>query len=227
MCQTCCCCPQTCGGGKPGGGGDDNPPPCTRFRLTVDSIDVSAIDDGFLGGNLEVVFTFVVNGQAKTYTNNDLGVGVTPIGTSFFVDVPTESSTISFTVSGVEDDLFFDDPIAGFTRVFGQPDNWGQGFQTGSASDSNITYTLNYTITCARDASVAISRAALLGYARQKAEQRRVEVPTEHIGIAWALDRLRREGWSVLSATDAQYVLHGPGTLPLLAERRFGGGGND
>jgi len=29
----------------------------------------------------------------------------------------------------------------------------------------------------------------------------------------------------VISATDAQYVLHGPGTLPLLAEQKFGGGG--
>lgn len=227
MCQTCCC-PQPCGGDKPGGGDDGNPPPrCNRYRLTVDSIDVSAIDDGFLGGNLEVVFTFVVNGQAKTYTNNDLGVGVTPIGTTFFVDVPTDTSTISFTVSGIEDDPFFDDPIAGFTRVFGQPDNWGQGFQSGSASDSNITYTLNYTITCARDAAVSVSRAALVGYARLKAEQRRVDVPTEHIAIAWALDRLRRDGWDVISATDAQYVLRGPGTLPLLAERRFGGADRD
>ena len=98
--------------------------------------------------------------------------------------------------------------------------------QTGSASDSNITYTLNYTITCARNADVAVSRAALLGYARAKAEQRRVEVPTEHIAIAWALDRFRREGWQVVAATDAQYVLRGPGTLPLLAERRFAGGGD-
>ena len=226
MCQTCCCPQQCCGGGKPGGdGGDGKPPPCTRFRLTVDSIDVSAIDDGFLGGNLEAVFTFVVNGQAKTYNNQDLGVGVTPIGISFFVDVPALSSTISFTVSGIEQDPFFDDTIAGFTQVFGQPENWGQGFQTGSAADSNIIYTLNYTITCARDVDVAISHAALLGYAREKAEMRRVDVPTEHIGIAWALDRLRREGWQVLAATDAQYVLRGPGTLPLLAERRFAGGG--
>ncbi len=223
MCQTCCC-PQPCG--KPGGDGPPPPPQlCTRFRLVVDSIDVSAIDDGFLGGNLEAVFTFVVNGQSRVYNNQDLGVGVTPIGISFFVDVPVETSTITFTVSGIEQDLFFDDTIAGFTRTFGQPENWGQGFQTGSARDSNITYTLNYTITCARDADVAVSRAALLGYARAKAEQRRVEVPTEHIGIAWALDRLRREGWQVVAATDAQYVLRGPGTLPLLAERRFGGGG--
>jgi hypothetical protein len=210
------------------GDGDGTQPPqlCTRFRLVVDSIDVSAIDDGFLGGNLEAVFTFVVNGQARTYNNQDLGVGVTPIGISFFVDVPVETSTITFTVSGIEQDVFFDDTIAGFTRTFGQAENWGQGFQTGSASDSNITYTLNYTITCARNADVAVSRAALLGYARAKAEQRRVEVPTEHIAIAWALDRFRREGWQVVAATDAQYVLRGPGTLPLLAERRFAGGGD-
>ena len=32
-------------------------------------------------------------------------------------------------------------------------------------------------------------------------------------------------GISTARATDAQYVLRGPGTLPLLAERRFGGGG--
>jgi len=190
--------------------------------LTVDSIDVSAIDDGFLGGNLEVVFTFVVNGQARTYTNNDLGTGITPIGTTFFVDAPTEQSTITFTVSGVEQDPFFNDPMAGFTRVFGQPENWGQGFQTGSASDSNITYTLNYTITCANDNRVLISRQALIGYARDKVEQRHVEFPGESIALSWSLDRLRRDGWSVVGATDQEFILSGPGTLPLLVERKHG-----
>jgi hypothetical protein len=226
VCQTCCC-PQCKNGKAPpdGDGGPPDPARCTRYRLTVDSIDVSAIDDGFLGGNLEVVFTFVVNGQAKTYTNNDLGTGVTPIGISFFVDVPAVTSTISFTVSGIEQDTFFDDPIAGFTRVFGQPENWGQGFQTGSASDSNITYSLNYTITCATDVTVAISRQALLGYAREKAERRHVDVPTEAIGLAWSLDRLRREGWQVVGVTDRHYVLRGPGTLPLLVERKHGARG--
>jgi hypothetical protein len=97
----------------------------------VDSIDVSAIDDGFLGGDLEVTFTFVVNGVAQTWTNNALGTGVTPIGITFFVPVPVPSSTITFEVSGVEDDIFFDDPLAGFPRTFGQPENWGVGFQSG------------------------------------------------------------------------------------------------
>lgn len=189
----------------------------------MDSIDISAIDDGFLGGNLEVVLTFLVNGQTQTFTNNDLGTGVTPIGLTFFVPVPTDQSTIAFTVSGVEQDPFFDDPIAGFTRVFGQPENWGQGFQTGSASDSNITYTLNYTITCATDNVVSVSRQALLGYAREKAEQRGVDFPGESIALSWSLDRLRRAYWTVVSATDQQFVLRGPGNLPLLVERRHGG----
>jgi hypothetical protein len=112
--------------------------------------------------------------------------------------------------------------MAGFTRVFGQPENWGQGFQTGSASDSNITYTLNYTITCANDNRVLISRQALIGYARDKVEQRHVEFPGESIALSWSLDRLRRDGWSVVGVTDQEFILSGPGTLPLLVERKHG-----
>jgi hypothetical protein len=217
-CACKCCCPTTPPGG---GGGEDGggPPRCTRYRLTIDSIDVSAIDDGFLGGNLEVDFTFVVNGQAQHYVNNDLGTGVTNIGITFFVAVPADTSTITLDVAGVEDDLFFDDVLPGFTAVFGQAQNWGVGAQQGSASDSNITYTLNYTITCARSVDVAIQRESLEAYGRAKAQQRGVEVPADTVLVSWALARLRRDGWEVVQATDQQYMVKGYGTLPLRVAR--------
>jgi hypothetical protein len=191
----------------------------------VDSIDVSAIDDGFLGGDLEVTFTFVVNGVAQTWTNNALGTGVTPIGITFFVPVPVPSSTITFEVSGVEDDIFFDDPLAGFSRTFGQPENWGVGFQSGSASDSNITYKLNYTITCARDVTMAVSRERLLEYGTRRAETRRGSVrdPSEALLTGWALDRLRRDGWDVVGVTERDYVFKGSGQLLGPLNRPQGG----
>jgi hypothetical protein len=214
-----CCCPTT----PPGGGGDDGTPPqpCRRYRLTIDSINVTAIDDGFLGGNLEVTFTFTVNGQAQSYVNNDLGTGTTSIGMTFFVDVPTDTSTIALSVSGIEHDPFFDDPLAGFTAVFGQAQNWGLGFQTGSASDSNITYTLNYTITCARSRDVTVSRETLVAYGRAKAAQRGVEA-SDNALASWALSRFGRDTWEVVQASGDQFVLRGYGALPILVEQRLG-----
>jgi hypothetical protein len=249
-CACNCCCPTAPPDGDEGGGGT-TPPRCTRYRLTIDSINVTSIDDGFLGGNLEVTFTFTVkgsphdnldvpgsvrpgqrystwlssqagtpNGQAQNYVNNDLGTGITTIGMTFFVDVPTDTSTIALSVSGVEHDPFFDDPLAGFTAVWGQAQNWGLGFQTGSASDSNITYTLNYTITCARSRDVTISRDTLIAYGRAKAAQRRVEASDTALA-SWALSRFGRDTWEVVQASGDQFVLRGYGALPILVEQRL------
>jgi hypothetical protein len=219
-CACSCCCPTTPPGDGGGGDGGGQPPRCTRYRLTIDSINVTAIDDGFLGGNLEVTFTFTVNGQAQNYVNNDLGTGITAIGMTFFVDVPTDTSTIALSVSGIEHDPFFDDPLAGFTAVWGQAQNWGLGFQTGSASDSNITYTLNYTITCARSRDVTISRDTLVAYGRAKAALRHVEASDTALA-SWALSRFGRDTWEVIQASEDQFVLRGYGALPILVEQRL------
>jgi hypothetical protein len=231
MCSCCCACAcegKKDGDGRPPDGPPPPPPPCTRYRLTIVSIDVSQIDDGFLGGNLEVEFTFTVNGQAQTYVNEDLGVGVTNIGVTFFVDVPAPTSTITLAVAGIEKDPFFDDVIAGFTATYGQPQNWGVGFQSGSASDSNITYTLNYSITCARDVTVNVTRDALRAYGQKRAETRKgAEAPGPQILESWALDRFAREGWHVVERTEDGYTLRGSGRpLPRLLEQTFGEGGS-
>jgi|HubBroStandDraft_6_1064221.scaffolds.fasta_scaffold308450_2 hypothetical protein len=222
MSDCCCCCPPP----TPGGGGDGGTPPppprCTKYQVTITSIDVSAIDDGFLGGTLETTWTFVVNGQVQTYVNNDLDVGVTAIGISFFVDVPSDTSTISLQVGAVEHDPIFDDVIAGFTQVWGQAQSWGLGTQSGSASDSNITYRLNYQITCAQKGTVSISRDVLMAYGREKAETRKKAVAaSDSTLLSWALDRVRRANWDLVQATDQHYIFKGYGKFPVLLERKF------
>lgn len=222
----CCCCQPTAPPTQPPGPDPTQPPRCTRYQVTVTSIDVAAIDDGFLGGDLEATFTFVVNGQVQTYINNDLDVGTTPIGLTFFVDVPADTSTIVLGVSGVEDDLVFDDPLPGFTHLWGQAQNWGVGFQSGSASDSNITYTLNYQITCARQVTVSIAREVLMAYAQERAKTRKKTQPAgPSTLLSWSLDRVRRANWELVSATDQQYVFKGYGKFPGLLERKFAKGG--
>lgn len=220
----CCCCNACC---APTTTQPPQPPAgkrCDRYKVTIESINVTAIDDGFLGGTLEMTFTFLVNGQVQTWVNNNLDTGVTSIGLSFFADVPADSSTITVEVSGVEADPFFNDPVAGFTQVWGQAQNWGAGGQSGGASDSNITYTLNYTITCAHETTIAISRAALLAYAQEKAQMRRRKADNLSSAtlLGWSLDRLRRSGWQVVSGTDQHYLLRGHGILPAQIERKFG-----
>lgn len=223
--SNCCCC---CSAPKepdvpPNGGGEPSPTRCDRYRVTIVSMNVTAIDDGFLGGDLEATFTFVVNGQVKTWINEDLDTGVHSIGITFFVDVPTDTSTITLEVSGVEDDPVFDDILAGFTRVWGQAQNWGAGAQSGSASDSNITYTLNYEITCARRTTVSVSRATLMAYAEERSKTRnKTKDSTASTLLSWSLDRFRREGWEVVRATGDQFVLKGVGTFPVLVEQKFG-----
>ena len=165
----------------------------------------------------------MVNGQSKKYDNNDLDVGVTNIGTTFIVDVPADTSTITFQVSGIEHDPFFDDTIAGFTQVWGQAQNWGVGAQQGSASDFNITYVLNYQITCAQNTSVVVSREALLRYGQEKARIKRGTDPAQHtpdVLVNWAIDRIRREDWHLTSVAGEQFVFNGYGNfLPLLLKR--------
>lgn len=225
MCNCCCCCQPTEPRPEPtdGDGGDTQPPRCTRYRVAIVSMNVTGIDDGFLGGDLEATFTFVVNGQARTWVNNNLDTGVHNIGITFFVDVPSDTSTITLEVSGVEDDPVFDDPLAGFTRVWGQAQNWGVGAQSGSASDSNITYSLNYEITCAQETAFAVSRQAIMAYAVERAKTRKkaAKDPSESTILSWALDRFRRGNWEIVQATPDHFVFKGYGTLPSLIERKY------
>lgn len=226
MCNSCCCCPQTTPPGGGGGGGEEPPPRCTRYRVTVDSIDVSAIDDGFLGGTLETTWTIVVNGQVQIYTNNNLDVGVTPIGLTFFAAVPADTSTITVQVSGIEHDPFFDDTLPGFTNVWGQAQNWGIGAQSDGGNDSNITYRLNYTIACAQRTTISVSRQALQAYGEAKVKQRSGATSGGPVvAESWALDRLRRfGGWEAVAATGDGFVVAGFGDLPARIEREFGRG---
>lgn len=225
MSNCCCCCQPTPTPPEPPPGDDPTQPPrCTRFQVTFTSIEVSAIDDGFLGGSLETTWTFVVNGQVQILEIDPLDVGVRTLGITFFVDVPTDSSSIVVGVSGVEDDLVFDDDLPGFTHVWGLAQNFGQGAQFGSASDSNITYRMNYLITCARQVTVSISREVLMAYAQERARTRKNAQPSSTSTLlSWSLDRVRRAGWELVQATDQQYVFKGYGKFPVLIERKFGG----
>jgi len=124
----------------------------------------------------------------------------------------------------VEDDVFFDDVLASFTQAWGQAQNWGAGAQSGSVRDSNITYTLSYTITCARQPGMsAVSQAALLAYGQAKAKRRKVEGVSETTLVGWSIDRLRRGGFALAHASDREFHFRAVGNLANLVERRFGG----
>jgi hypothetical protein len=163
-----------------------------------------------------------VNGQAQTYVNNNLDVGVTNVGLTFFVDVPTDTSTITFSGSGVEHDLIFDDDLPGFTQVWGQAQNWGLGFQSISGSNDSITYTLNYQITCAQKTTVSISRELLLAYGEERARTRKNARPASASTLlSWSLSRLARGNMELIAVAEGQYIFQGYGILPSLIERRF------
>jgi hypothetical protein len=226
----CCCCGGTSEGSEPEPGpgpGQEldpelRPPQCTRYKVTIESINVTDINDGLLGGSLETDWTFVVNGQVEQWENEDMDEGVYNIGISFFVDVPTDTSTIVIEVSGIErDPLAPDDPLPVFSRTWGKADDWGLGAQSGTASNSTITYTLNYSINCViSDTIVAVSREALTEYGRRKADQRGVDV-ADRTAMSWALTRLQRDGWNVEHASEDEFVVSGSGNLPKLIQQEF------
>ena len=226
MCNSCCC----CGGAS----SPTQPPPpvvveptpdprCTRYQVTITSIDVTSVDDGFLGGTLETVWTFVVNGQVQTWINNDLDTGVTAIGLTFFVDVPSPTSSIALQVGGFEKDPFSNDVIAGFSQTWGQAQNWGMGSQSGGNSDSNLTYRINYQIACASSSTFALSKKAVAAYAVDRSKTRK---KARQVGVAtqasWGLERLRRAGWQLVQVTDDSYILAGSGKLPSLLDKKYG-----
>ena len=125
-------------------------PICTRYQLSILNMNVFAISDGGgFGGTLETTWTFAVSDQTQIYNKDGLDVGVTNVGLMFLVDVPDSTSAITFSASGKEHDVFADDDLPGFTRVWGQAQNWGVGSQSVSGTNSSITYTLNYQIACA------------------------------------------------------------------------------
>jgi hypothetical protein len=221
-----CCCGGHQGVQPPPPKGPSLPSRCTRYKVTIASIEVLKADDGLFDSALEVTFTFVVNGEVQTWVSpgEGLSVGFKPIGLDFFVDVPADTSTIVVQGSGVEDDDFFDDPIIGFTHTWSQSDNWGVGAQSETASDSNITYRLNYSIGCEVETAAAISQGALVAYGRAKMKKRKVtQTLGDSVLLSLGLDRVRKAGWSLVQATDRHFVFKGCGNFPARFERKFSG----
>ncbi len=226
MSNCCCPCPST-GGSEPTpdpANPDPTEPPCSRFQVTFTSISVSNVDDGFLGGDLETTWTFVVNGQVRTVSIDPLGTGVTTLGTSFFVEAPAQTGSIVISVSGVETDTFFDDDLPGFTHTWGSAQNFGQGARQGSGSNDHITYQMNYTIACAGPSIGVMSRANLVRMAQASRKVRDRQVPDDVL-LSFALGRLRAKGFAVVGTTaEGEFMLEGPGNLLSLFQRQVGDG---
>ena len=223
MSRCCCCCP-------PSGPSSPEPDPtnpdptrpvCSRFQVTFTSISVSSVDDGFLGGDLETRWTFVVNGQVQNLSLDPLGTGVTSLGQTFFVEAPAETGSIVISVSGIEEDLFFDDDLPGFTHIWGAAQNFGQGARQGSGSNEHITYQMNYTISCVQRTTTVVSRATVLAFAGQS-RKARGRSASEEILLSFGLRKLRGKGFEVISTTPAgDFILEGAGNIPTLIRRRL------
>lgn len=223
MNSCCCCCPPS----EPSTPDPDpnNPDPtqpvCSRFQVTFTSISVSNVDDGFLGGDLETMWTFVVNGQVQNLTLDPLGTGVRTLGQTFFIEAPAETGSIVISVSGIEEDTIFNDDLPGFTQIWGAAQNFGLGARQGSGSNEHITYQMNYTISCAEMIPVVVSRATLLAFARQS-RKAQGKSASEEILLSFGLRKLREKGFELINTTSAgDFILEGAGNLLALIQRRL------
>ncbi|GGU11770.1 hypothetical protein [Streptomyces lateritius] len=107
-------------------------------------IAVSKISDP--GSNAEVEFTLAANGQTQKFVDNDLRIGITPINRTFLVRVPP-TSTLDIAVGGVEKDVSSaDDPLPGFVRRFGAANNFGLGVHSIPASNTHMTYLMDFEV---------------------------------------------------------------------------------
>lgn len=74
--------------------------------------------------------------------------------------------------------------------MLGSAQNFGQGAQFASASNVEITYRMNYMITCATPVTVTIARETLLAYAQDRAKTGKgVKALTLGTLLSWSLGR--------------------------------------
>ena len=124
-------------------------------------------------------------------------------------------------VSGVEDDTFFDDDLPGFTHTWGGAQNFGLGARQGTGSNGSITYQMNYTISCAQRTTTVVSRATVLAFAGQSRKVRGKSTSDEAL-LSFGLRKLRGKGLEVVSTTSAgEFILEGPGNIPTLIQRQL------
>ena len=221
-CNCCCCCCGSAGGGGghtgvPGGFGGTNPAGpklCNKYQVTFVSIDVHKVSDGVFDNTLEATFTFSVNHESATW-KKDLKKGRTEINKTIYADVPSEQSSLLIQVSGKEKDLIKDDKLAGFSKTFGQMENWGMGAQSESASNGSIGYTLNYKIDCATQRTAAVPPNAMMSMAdKQVAQREEARMRTAEDELSQMLGMLKKAG--VESNADSE---SGSASLALKSSR--------
>lgn len=176
---------------------------------------VQQSNDGFGAGELEEIFTFVVNGQTQQVYFKDpaLQVGTHQLNVSFLVNVPTPSSSISVQVSAQEEDGSFHDT---FTHQFDQAQNWGEGGHQGALIEPDtLSCTVYYSVSCAQPKVAVLSEKALIGYAQARAATRKKISPSPQQLLSWSLTKLSRRGWDLIQVTGDTFVFKGYGYIEL------------
>jgi hypothetical protein len=168
-------------GGPPGGTSPPAPPLpppaaiCASALVRIDSINVgvSGVEDD-PGAAAEWYLTIVVNDQSRTWENEDVRDNRNYlIGFDFNVPLTNASSTIKVSSSGYEhDDTSAHDDLPTAEQTHGSSDNWGiGGSRQLSGSNSEFSYTINYTVTCLRQAvQSVISRDEAARYVQRRLE---------------------------------------------------------
>lgn len=192
------------------------------YQVNIVSMNVTSVDDGLTGGDhLEATFTFTVNGRVQLF-KKDIGTGVHDIGFAFIVDVPLPQSQIRVSASGVEDDTIADDTLPGFTQIWGENLNWGEGSHTVSKSDGDISYALTYEIILTSESVSLVSSQSLLAYAASVAKLRGKRRPSDRQALAWSINRVARSGWKLVQMRDEEVVFKGAGPFLGLIDEKFG-----
>lgn len=159
------------------------PPPSTPFcaatLVRIDSVSVGVSGAGpDPGPDAEWLLTIVVNGQSRTWSQDVRDNQNYSIGFDFIVSLANASSTIRVSSSGQEDDdSSANDNLPSAEQTHGSFDNWGiGGTRQLSASNSDFSYTINYTVTClAQAAQSAISRDEAVRFVQARLTSRGVE----------------------------------------------------
>ena len=116
----------------------------TAVQVVFRRIVVSKISDP--GSNAEVAFTLTVNGQTAPFVHNDLRTGITAINRTIVTAVDPEAM-LRIAVRGIEKDTTSgDDILPAFTRTFTAEQRFGEGSHRVEASNSHMSYAMEFQI---------------------------------------------------------------------------------
>jgi hypothetical protein len=195
-------------------------------RIESVYVTASSVSAGEPGAAAEWRLTVTVNGDSRTWSNNDVRDSTNySLGWAFPVDLTDPSTTIRISSSGYEEDDFSaNDPLPTAEVTHGSATNWGIGSPPPlSASDQQFSYAINYSISCLqKDATSFITRQEALNFIKARLNARGADIrknDEELLGVF--ASKMSARGATLRNLQGDMLIWEGPTSIHRLAKEAF------